>query len=367
MRCAGCGQENRHGRKFCAACGARLAVNCAACGTANEPDEKFCGECGASLAESYKLKAQSQSPAPRPTPKHLADKILQSKSALSGERKHVTVLFADVKGSMELAERMDPEEWSQIMQRVFRILADGVERFEGFVDKFTGDGIMALFGAPIAHEDHAQRACYAALQLRDAVKAYADELRLSRGLDLAVRVGINTGEVVVGTIGDDLRMDYTAQGHTVGLAQRMEQLAAAHSICVSEATAALVSGYMQLRDLGVSNIKGVSQPVRRLSCLGLPASRARPGARRRISGGRRASGSCAADRPRDANVAHDRGRDSRSFRRGLPRRRGSGARTAIGRGGHRGRPTQEDPRVGGGSPPRRGAHSSGARRRERTR
>src|SRR5881397_857571 len=115
------------------------------------------------------------------TPKHLADKILQSKSALEGERKQVTVLFADVKGSMELAEQLDPEEWSQIMQRFFRILSDGVERFEGFVDKFTGDGIMALFGAPIAHEDHARRACYAALHLQDGLRRYANELRLRRG------------------------------------------------------------------------------------------------------------------------------------------------------------------------------------------
>src|SRR5262249_29165554 len=144
-------------------------------------------------------------------PKHLADKILQSKSALEGERKQVTVLFADVKGSMELAEQLDPEEWSRIMNRFFQILADGVERFEGFVDKFTGDGIMALFGAPIAHEDHAQRACYAALHLRDAVRQYADEMCITKGLSFSVRMGVNSGEVVVGRIGDDLRMDYTAQ------------------------------------------------------------------------------------------------------------------------------------------------------------
>jgi class 3 adenylate cyclase len=202
------------------------------------------------------------------TAKHLAEKILRSRSALEGERKLVTVLFADLKGSMELAERMDPEEWSQIMQRFFRILSDGVERFEWFVDKFTGDGIMALFGAPIAHEDHAQRGCYAALQLRDAVKTYSDELQLSRGIDLAIRVGINTGEVVVGKIGDDLRMDYTAQGHTVGLAQRMEQLAAAQSICLSETTAHLVSGYVELRDLGSTPVKGASKPMRVFELVG---------------------------------------------------------------------------------------------------
>src|SRR5262249_53374847 len=159
--------------------------------------------------------------------------ILGSRSALQGERKQVTVLFADLKGSMELNEQLDPEEWSQIMNRFFTLLADGVERFEGFVDKFTGDGIMALFGAPIAHEDHAQRACWAALHMRDALRRYADELRIQREMNFSVRLGLNSGDVVVGTIGDDLRMEYTAQGHVVGLAQRMEQVAAADRIAVS--------------------------------------------------------------------------------------------------------------------------------------
>jgi class 3 adenylate cyclase/tetratricopeptide (TPR) repeat protein len=209
------------------------------------------------------------------TPKHLAEKILTSRAALEGERKQVTVLFADVKGSMELAEQLDPEEWSKIMQRFFQILADGVERFEGFVDKFTGDGIMALFGAPIAHEDHAQRACYAALHLRDELKRYATELRLSRGLDFSVRMGLNSGNVVVGRIGDDLRMEYTAQGHTVGLAQRMEQVAAAHAICLSEATAKAVSGYFALHDLGPARIKGASELLRVFELEGMSTLRTR--------------------------------------------------------------------------------------------
>ncbi len=164
------------------------------------------------------------------TPKHLAEKILTSRCALEGERKQVTVLFADVKGSMELAEQVDPEEWHGIMDRFFAILAEGVHRFEGTVNQYTGDGIMALFGAPIAHEDHAQRACYAALHLREELRRYADELRREHGLNFSVRMGLNSGEVVVGKIGDDLRMDYTAQGHTVGLAARMEQLADAGKV-----------------------------------------------------------------------------------------------------------------------------------------
>src|SRR5207247_6212427 len=141
---------------------------------------------------------------------HLAEKILTSRAALEGERKHVTVFFADVKGSMELAEQLDPEEWHGIMDRLFHLLADGVHRFEGTVNQYTGDGIMALFGAPIAHEDHPRRACYAALHLSEALRRYANELRLARGLNFSVRIGLNSGEVVAGKIGDDLRMDYTA-------------------------------------------------------------------------------------------------------------------------------------------------------------
>jgi class 3 adenylate cyclase/tetratricopeptide (TPR) repeat protein len=195
------------------------------------------------------------------TPRHLADRILQSRSALEGERKQVTVLFADVKGSMDLAEQFDPEEWSRIMHRFFQILSEGVDRFEGFVDKFTGDGIMALFGAPIAHEDHAQRACYAALHLRDELRRFAQELRRERGLDVATRIGINSGAVVFGRIGDDLRMDYTAQGHTVGLAQRMEALAEAGRIYLTAATKQRVEGFFALEDLGEFRIRGSSAPV----------------------------------------------------------------------------------------------------------
>src|SRR5262249_47272522 len=209
------------------------------------------------------------------TPKYLAEKILRSRSALEGERKQVTVLFADVKGSMDLAERMDPEEWSTIMNRLFQILSAGVGRFEGFVDKFTGDGIMALFGAPIAHEDRAQRACYAARSLRDEIRHYADALRLSHGIDFSVRVGINSGDVVVGGIGDDLRMDYTAQGHTVGMAQRMEQLAAAHSVYLGESTAKLVAGYVELHDLGTSAVKGARTPIRVFELVGMGQHRTR--------------------------------------------------------------------------------------------
>ncbi len=139
------------------------------------------------------------------TPKHLADKILQSKSALEGERKQVTVLFADLKGSMALAEQVDPEEWHAILDRFFQILTEGVHRFEGTVNQYLGDGIMALFGAPIAPEHHAQRACYAALHLRDELREFGREMRRTRSLDFSTRIGLNSGDVVVGKIGDVLR------------------------------------------------------------------------------------------------------------------------------------------------------------------
>jgi class 3 adenylate cyclase/tetratricopeptide (TPR) repeat protein len=261
MKCLRCQHENRSGRRFCAECGGPLAPTCSACGSQNEPGEKFCGDCGGSLAQA-KVDDIAPERAPRAyTPKHLADKILQSKSALEGERKQVTVLFADVTGSMELAEQLDPEVWHTILDRFFQILSDGVHRFEGTVNQYTGDGIMALFGAPISHEDHAQRACFAALHLKNSLRKYADELRRTRGLSFSTRIGINSGEVVVGKIGDDLRMDYTAQGQTVGLAQRMEALAEPGCVYLAEGSRRLVEGYFDLRPLGDFTVKGVSDPV----------------------------------------------------------------------------------------------------------
>jgi class 3 adenylate cyclase len=191
-----------------------------------------------------------------------------------------------VKGSTDLAERVDPEQWHAVLDRFFQILADGVHRFEGTVNQYTGDGIMALFGAPIAHEDHAQRACYAALYLRDQLREFGQELRREHGLDFSTRVGLNSGEVIGGKIGDDLRMDYTAQGHTVMLADRMQQLAEAGKVYLAEQTARLVKGYFQLEDLGEFRVKGVASaiPVYGLEGVGelrtrLDVSRARGFAR----------------------------------------------------------------------------------------
>jgi len=192
-----------------------------------------------------------------------------------GERKQVTVLFADVSGSMDLAEQQDPEEWRKIMQRFFSLLADAVTRFEGTVDKFTGDGIMAVFGAPVAHEDHAQRACYAALQMLDDVSEYAAELRRGPGLNFSTRIGINSGEVVAGAIGAGAESEYTAIGHTVGLAQRMEALAEPGRAYVTEHTAELARGFLELEDLGEFEIKGASRPIGVFELAGVGGARSR--------------------------------------------------------------------------------------------
>ncbi len=192
-----------------------------------------------------------------------------------GERKQVTVLFADVKGSMDLAERHDPEQWRNIMQGFFSILSDEVHRFEGTVDKFTGDGIMAIFGAPVAHEDHARRACFAALRMLDDIAEYAAELRRKHGLNFSARIGINSGEVIAGAIGTGADSGYTAVGHTVGLAQRMEALAEPGRAYLTEATAELAHGYFALEDLGEFEIKGASRPVRVFELGGVGAARSR--------------------------------------------------------------------------------------------
>jgi class 3 adenylate cyclase/tetratricopeptide (TPR) repeat protein len=203
--------------------------------------------------------------------------VVTETSRDDAERKQVTVLFADVSGSMDLAEQQDPEEWRQIMQRFFSTLAETVTRFEGTVDKFTGDGIMAVFGAPVAHEDHARRACYAALQMLDDVAEYAAELRRGLGLNFSTRIGINSGEVVAGAIGGDGTGGgaYTAIGHTVGLAQRMEALAEPGKAYLTESTAELARGFCDLRDLGSFEIKGASRPVQVFELEGVGQARSR--------------------------------------------------------------------------------------------
>src|SRR5262249_18732999 len=208
-------------------------------------------------------------------PKHLAEQILTSRAALEGERKQVTVLFADLKGSMELLADRDPEDARKILDPVLERMIEAVHRYEGTVNQVMGDGIMALFGAPLAHEDHAVRACYAALRMQETVRGYAEEVHRREGLPIQIRVGLNSGEVVVRSIGSDLRMDYTAVGQTTHLAARMEQMAVPGSILVSAATLNLAEGYVTVKALGVRNVKGLPDPVEVYELSGAAAARTR--------------------------------------------------------------------------------------------
>ncbi|MGH8070487.1 MAG: adenylate/guanylate cyclase domain-containing protein, partial [Candidatus Entotheonellia bacterium] len=220
--------------------------------------------------------AGEPTPAPRSyTPTHLAEKILLSKAALEGERKQVTVLFADLKGSMELLADRDPEEARQILDPVLERMMAGVHRYEGTVNQVMGDGVMALFGAPIAHEDHAVRACYAALAMQDAMRRYSEEVRRTHGVTVQMRVGLNSGEVVVRAIGNDLHMDYSAIGQTTHLAARMEQLATPGSILLTTETLQLAEGFIQVQALGPVPVKGLAEPVEVFELVGATAIRRR--------------------------------------------------------------------------------------------
>jgi class 3 adenylate cyclase len=195
------------------------------------------------------------------TPPHLAEKILSSKAALEGERKQVTVLFADLKGSMELLADRDPEEARTLLDPVIERMMEAVHHYEGTVNQVLGDGIMALFGAPIAHEDHAVRACYAALAMQEAIRRYSEAARRAHGITVQIRVGLNSGEVVVRAIGNDLHMDYSAIGQTTHLAARMEQLATAGSILLTAETLQLAEGFIQVQALGPVPVKGLATSV----------------------------------------------------------------------------------------------------------
>src|SRR6202171_6245966 len=259
MRCPRCERENPARLKFCGECGARLASVCPACGASNAPTQKFCGECGALLSSGAPA-AKFATP-DRYTPKHLAERILSSKAALEGERKQVTVLFADLKGSMELLADRDPEEARKLLDPVLERMMEAVHRYEGTVNQVMGDGIMALFGAPIAHEDHAVRACYAALGMQEAMRRYSEEVRRTQGIEVQIRVGLNSGEVVVRAIASDLHMDYTAVGQTTHLAARMEQMASPGSILITAETLRLAQGTMQVKALGPMRVAGLREPV----------------------------------------------------------------------------------------------------------
>ena len=274
MKCPQCEFENRSQAKFCEECASPLMRICANCGTQLSATAKFCPECAHPAAGPAPVRSRFNSPKAY-TPKHLVEKILTSKSALEGERKQVTVLFADMKGSMELLADRDPEEARKLLDPVLEHMMEAVHRYEGTVNQVMGDGIMALFGAPLAHEDHAVRACYAALRMQESVKRYAEGVRRTEGIPIQIRVGLNSGEVVVRSIGSDLKMDYTAVGQTTHLAARMEQLATPGSILITPETLRLAEGYVQVKPLGPVNVKGLPEPVEVYEVTGVGAARSR--------------------------------------------------------------------------------------------
>ncbi len=296
MHCPSCGQDNPEGMKFCGECGVPFKHRCPQCGFENLPRFKFCGECGTPLTrqsnvQSLKSKVEDSPDArlqtldSRPvsyTPKHLAERILAERAAMEargstdGERKTVTVLFADIKGSTALIEDLDPEDARSIIDPALKLMMEAVHRYEGYVAQSMGDGILALFGAPLAHEDHAQRALYAALRMQEESRRFAEKLRLEKGTNVQIRVGINTGEVVVRSIRkDDLHTDYVPIGHSTNVASRMESLANPGSIVVSEHTHRLTEGYFEFKSLGAAQVKGVSEPVKIYEVLGIGPLRTR--------------------------------------------------------------------------------------------
>jgi class 3 adenylate cyclase/tetratricopeptide (TPR) repeat protein len=263
MRCPQCQYENTVAAKFCQECGQRLAPHCPACGFETAASAKFCPECGHALRRP----APTAEVAPLPetpqgyTPRHLTEHVLTSRSALEGERKHVTVLFCDLVRSTDLAERLGPDTMHSLLNRFFEIALNEIHRYKGTINQFLGDGFMALFGAPIAYEDHAPRAALAALGLQRTLRNQLHEPHWPAGQEFEVRMGLHTGLVVVGSIGDNLRMDYTAVGDTAHLAARLQQRAAPGTILASKATAQFIRGHVHLEALAPARIKGIRTPV----------------------------------------------------------------------------------------------------------
>src|SRR5712692_9866905 len=282
MHCASCGFDNPESMRFCGRCGTKLSNRCLQCGFDNPPEFLFCGDCGAPLTRQFKVQSLKSKVEDSPdsrlwtldrrpisyTPPHLTERILAEQAAMEargipdGERKTITALFADIKGSTALIESLDPEEARFIIDPTLNLMMEAVHRYEGFVAQSMGDGILALFGAPLAHEDHPQRALYAALRMQEEMRRYSDRLRLSGGAPLYMRVGVNTGEVVVRSIRkEDLHTDYVPVGHAINLAARMEQMASPGSILVTGHTHKLTDGYFEFKPLGAAQVKGVEEPL----------------------------------------------------------------------------------------------------------
>src|SRR5882762_1500353 len=274
MPCPRCRHEDPASSRFCTECGARLALSCASCGAELADGVRFCGACGLSVESQRTGQTRFASPEAY-TPRHLAEKILTLRSAIAGERKQVTVLFADLKGSMELLADRDPEETRKLLDPVLEHMMEAVHQYEGTVNQVMGDGIMALFGAPLAHEDHAVRACYAALRMQESIGRYGDEVQRTHGVPVQIRIGLNSGEVVVRAIGSDLRIDYTAVGQTTHLAARMEQLAPSGSILVTADTGRLAEGFIRVVSAGRVPIKGLAEPIEVFELIGITPARTR--------------------------------------------------------------------------------------------
>jgi len=284
MKCPRCQRDNPPQSSFCLECGEHLTLTCGSCGAALPSGSRFCNYCGTPVQPAADSRPRFASPEAY-TPKHLAEKILTSKSALEGERKHVTVLFADLKGSMELLADRDPEEARRLLDPVLERMMEAVHHYEGTVNQVMGDGIMALFGAPIAHEDHAVRACYAALRMQESVNRYAEEARRTSGATVQIRIGLNSGEVVARAIGNDLHMDYTAVGETTHLAARMEQAARPGTVLIAPSTLNLGEGFVTVKSVGPVRVKGRSEPVdvHELTGIGPARTRLQAAARRGLT------------------------------------------------------------------------------------
>ena len=254
MKCAGCQTENAPERRYCCACGRLLFVTCAACTFVNTTDARFCGGCGQTLQATGPASIAIFLPLP-------SQELASEQRSLKGERKQLTVLFADLCRSLELIEGSDPELARTILDGTVQLMMEAVHRYEGTVNRIMGDGIMALFGAPLAQEGHAVRACYAALAITEAIQRWRNDHLQRAGVALQVRVGINSGEVVVRALQSDLALHYDVVGTVVHLASRMEQLASPDTIRLTENTARLVTGFVELKSLGWLRIKGLKDAI----------------------------------------------------------------------------------------------------------
>ena len=273
MKCPKCQHENTAKARFCEECATPLTRSCGNCGSQVSSTARFCLQCGHPLRA---VEEDQRFASPKNyTPQHIADKILVSRAALEGERKLITVLFADIKGSMEVIADRDPEDVQKLLHAVLERMIEAVHRYEGTVNTVMGDGLMALFGAPLAHEDHAVRACYAALRMQENIARYSDEIQRSYGVPVMIRIGVNSGEIVISGIGNDLHMDYTVVGQTAHLAARMEQMAKPGSVLTTTDTFRLVEGYLAMKPLGALPVKGLAHPIDVYEVTGAGAARSR--------------------------------------------------------------------------------------------